>query len=335
MANFSTLAQLRQMSWPTREAAVAELKRNGLKQRGADYEVRMYKEGSWQIMPLEDDAGTVNFAAKSNKDDPTKPDDKPGKKDHPADADAKTKIANAESYTIHFRASPTKRYDETAATLDEAIAQAQAMNAAHGKHGRRATIFAIPKGKGAGVPVPYDHSVPKPQTPQGATGKGAQGAGKTNGGDAPPAASPSPATAPETTGNDLSPLPTEGGPYVFRVPIGPQFKLAEIAERMAMKIDHMIEIVSVKTGKIVRTIDPRLATGERPKRAARVTGPRGPRGEGKQAKAIGLLTREKGATKKELADATGWPIAQRHINRLAKVSRKTAKTLGNDRWALV
>jgi hypothetical protein len=335
MTQFTTLAQLRQMSWPTKEAAIAELKRNGFKARGADYEVRMYKEGSWQIMPLEDgDAGEV----------PPKQADKSaatgGKKMHPADADAQTKIASAASFSIHFRASPTKRFDETAASLDEAVGKAQAMNATHGKHGRRATIFAIPAGNGAGVPVPYDHSLPKPpgepaKAPQDAKGKGVQGAGKTNGGNAPPASSPPPAEPQEPPGpqNDLSALPTEGGPYVFRIPIGPQFKLGEIAQNIARKIDMTVEIID-KTGKIVRTIDPRLG-GQRPPRAARVAGASRPRGIGKQATAIELLKRKDGASKKELTDATGWPIAQRHINRLAKVSGSKIVSAGNDRWRIV
>ena len=51
---FPSMAQLRQRSWPTQEAAIKELKSAGFPVRGKDYEVREYSEGSWQIMPFDD-----------------------------------------------------------------------------------------------------------------------------------------------------------------------------------------------------------------------------------------------------------------------------------------
>lgn len=315
------------MSWATKDAAVAELKRNGFKARGADYEVRMYKEGSWQVMPLED--GDPGEATPKQADK--------AKKEHPADADAKAKIANAESFTINFRASPTKRYDETAATLDEAIAKAQAMNAAHGKHGRRAIIFAIPKGNGAGVPVPYDHSITAAAPIEEQMARKAVVANEADrklkgaNGKAPAEPAPSAPAAPAEQGNDLSPLPAAGGPYAFRIPIGPQFKLPEIAQRIAAKVDMPVEIID-KAGKVVRTIDPRLAS-PRPPRAARAPSGQS-RLSGKSAEVTKLLLRPKGASYAEIHAAYGWRFGDAYLERIARNADAKLIVVGKKHWRL-
>lgn len=51
---FQSLEQLRNMTWPTRDAAIKDLRRNAFKERGADYELREYTSGSWQLMELDD-----------------------------------------------------------------------------------------------------------------------------------------------------------------------------------------------------------------------------------------------------------------------------------------
>jgi hypothetical protein len=63
--------------------------------------------------------------------------------EHPADARDRAQIARATSYAIHFRKGPFERYDETADTLDEAHTIADRLNTDHGKHGRRAIVYAI------------------------------------------------------------------------------------------------------------------------------------------------------------------------------------------------
>jgi len=51
---FASTDQLKQKSWATREEALAELKAAGFPERGHDYELRQFNEGSWQLFPLDD-----------------------------------------------------------------------------------------------------------------------------------------------------------------------------------------------------------------------------------------------------------------------------------------
>jgi hypothetical protein len=50
-----TLEQLRSQVWPSREAAVKDLKKSGFGPRGSDYELREVIMGSWQIAELDTD----------------------------------------------------------------------------------------------------------------------------------------------------------------------------------------------------------------------------------------------------------------------------------------
>lgn len=72
---------------------------------------------------------------------------------HPADARDQVRIAAAVGYSIHFRKSPREAYNETADTLDEAKRVKAQLDATHGKHGRRAMIYAI-SASGASTPIP-------------------------------------------------------------------------------------------------------------------------------------------------------------------------------------
>ena len=74
---------------------------------------------------------------------------------HPADAEADRKIANASGYLVRFRISPNNLIIETAPTLAEAVAIAHALNFEHGKHGRRAAIYAVQADKRVSEPVKY------------------------------------------------------------------------------------------------------------------------------------------------------------------------------------
>ena len=347
--SFASMQQLKQRSWPTQEEAIKELKRNGFKPRGADYEIREYKPGSWQVMPLDEaegvDAPPTESAAKPNGK---------AKKLHPADVAAQAVIDAAKYFTVHFRVSPSKKIDQTAPTKDAAIAIAMELNKLHGKNGRRATIYAVADDKKPGEPVPYDHD-PKPAakaTPpvtvlpeRAARGikksqqkKASDEAAKKAATPAPKkaAAAPKVETKPAEPQNDMTPLPEDAGPYHFvigRAEPMPQFKIADRAWRLAKDIGSFVEIVNAK-GATVRTMDWRIG-GARVPRTATTRGPSQPRGEGKQAKAIALLKRPGGATAKELAAVTDWPIAQRHINRLAKVSGLKAMPMGDKAWQLV
>lgn len=74
------------------------------------------------------------------------------KKLHPADAADIAAIATAASFNAHLRLSPTKKINEPAATLIEAIGKADQIKAAH--PGRNVLIYAI-TATGASVPVPF------------------------------------------------------------------------------------------------------------------------------------------------------------------------------------
>ena len=80
---------------------------------------------------------------------------KPGStaKRHAVDAMEAAQIAAAVSYVVHFRKGPFETYRETAATLDCAHAIETRMNAEHGKHGRRACIYAV-TAEGKHLPIP-------------------------------------------------------------------------------------------------------------------------------------------------------------------------------------
>lgn len=71
---------------------------------------------------------------------------------HPADIRDQARIAEATGFCVHFRAGPAVTFNERAATLAEARAIKARMDAEHGKHGRRAMIYAISK-SGESTPV--------------------------------------------------------------------------------------------------------------------------------------------------------------------------------------
>lgn len=52
-------------------------------------------------------------------------------------------IAKAVSYAAHFTAGRGQRYTVECVTIDEARAAAVALNAEHGKFGRRAIVYAV------------------------------------------------------------------------------------------------------------------------------------------------------------------------------------------------
>ena len=76
---YKTLAQLRHCDWPSREAAMKDLKASGLKERGSDYRLGEYKPGHWQLLDLADGAPHAGTPPKV----------------HPADKADRAKIAEA------------------------------------------------------------------------------------------------------------------------------------------------------------------------------------------------------------------------------------------------
>jgi hypothetical protein len=75
---------------------------------------------------------------------------------HAAEVEHERRIAQATGYTIRFYKAPSISFGERAKTLAEAVAIAQRLNAEHGKHGRRACIYATQPDGRASIPVPYE-----------------------------------------------------------------------------------------------------------------------------------------------------------------------------------
>jgi hypothetical protein len=75
------------------------------------------------------------------------------RKRHPADLADDRRIAAAGAFVVAFRKSPHERYRVEAGTLAEARRAAAALDAEHGRFGRRAIIYAItPEGVQLAVP---------------------------------------------------------------------------------------------------------------------------------------------------------------------------------------
>jgi hypothetical protein len=72
---------------------------------------------------------------------------------HRADAAAEARIASAVAFAAHFRKGPLETYRVEAASLADARAAADRLNAEHGKNGRRAMVYAITR-EGVAIPVP-------------------------------------------------------------------------------------------------------------------------------------------------------------------------------------
>jgi hypothetical protein len=60
--------------------------------------------------------------------------------------------SRAVSFRVFFRKGPNESYREEAASREDAIRIADRMNKEHGKHGRRAIIYAVTP-EGASLPV--------------------------------------------------------------------------------------------------------------------------------------------------------------------------------------
>lgn len=363
---FSSMAQLRARTWAKMEDAIRELKRNGFKPKGSDYELREIKAGDVQIVDLTGDDGpvkqidpvaeTTESSAAAAKIAPVTR--KANGKDHPADADARERAAKAGSFNVHFRISPSKKINRPAPTETEAIAIAHELNKEHGgKNGRRATIYAI-DAKGVGFPVTYDHTVPIAT----ATAKGldkamqvsvkqlpercARGIKKSPQKKAVDAAKVKPPAQPEAKPepqpdddtNDLSSLPMARGP--FRIVLGhedvelPSERVLHWALECARRLKEHVRVVTLK-GDVVRSLDYRGGGKAKRQPKPRSEGTRAPRATGKSAEAVKLLLRKNGATKAEIVAVTEWSFGERYIRRLAAANNAEMKSLGKDHWRLV
>lgn len=148
--------------------------------------------------------------------------------------------------------------------------------------------------------------------------------------------------------NLLSPLPKEGGPYELVIAEGsgdayPRHSTHTTALDLARRLKTTI-LVRDSAGTIVRAYEPgevaRLTRPARtpggPVRGAKAGGRPSTGGEGKFPRAIALLSREQGATAKELERACGWEnVTQRYVNRASRISGLgRIDHLGDKHWKI-
>jgi hypothetical protein len=255
---FNSMAQLKNRTWPSREAAVKELKRNGFKPRGQDYELRENSPGSWLIMELDAASETAPPAAAMNGTVvklPTKA------------AKAKGKGAKAPEPAPVMEVSVTQQED--AATM-------------LGLLNRDAPVVDAPV---------VDAVVPEPE-------------------------------------NDLSPLPSEGGPYYIRL-AWPQFAILTAAHEVGRAFDLTSVDITDKTGKVVRSIDPRIG-GAKPakkKRGSTRSPTPAPRRSGAKAgdeamavEILALAKRKQGVKRTEMSALNGGVVInwKGYLERLGK-----------------
>lgn len=330
---FRSLDQLRSMDWPSREKAEAALKASAFKPEGDDYALAEISSGHWQIVDRTEDVSQVPPEPRTRKapervaKEIKRPPQKSAPKPHASDVDALARISECRLFNVHFRVSPKKAMAERLSSLADAVALAERWNVEHGKHGRRAMISAIPPDGRDAIPIKQEwlNDLLEPAA------------------DPPPEAKHDEASVPPK-GADLSILAPEGAPYALRIDAA--HVRQNSAHTDALEISRLIKrpvVVLDREGRAVRCIDDRafqqwrktLKAGSGAKRGG--GGRRAPpaRGDTKQSRAIALLTREGGATAAELHKVTDWPIAQRHINRLSKVSGLRIEVLGEKKWRLV
>lgn len=165
--------------------------------------------------------------------------------------------------------------------------------------------------------------------------------------EAPPdaEAQPEPDKAPDepkppAPGTDLSPLPTQAGPYMLAFDAehvrqtSPVAQALEVSQRMRLPVVVM-RAYTFETARLVDAVA--VKTAQKANRARSGGGGRVGmiREDSKQRRAITLLLRDEGATADELSRVTGGPIGQRHINRFAKIAKATIDHVATKHWRLV
>lgn len=275
-----TIEQLKNRSWTSFRKAADALKAAGFPVQGEDYEIREAIKGSFQIMPPDDTAATAKPVANGQ-------------------AELAERILAAGSFDVSFNVSPSKRVSATAATIAEAAATRDRLNAEHGRKGRTAKVFAIPADGGAAIPV-ADTMLNELLGDQATTVEEPEPAEEKT---IPPAEPAKPADdAPQ---NDMTPLPTEGGPYTLQIAYWPQHDIPGGAVKASVAMGAVV-LIHDKHDKVVRSIDGRLAKPE-PKapRTPKANGEARKTGEARKPnenllKAIELAQRPEGVTREQI-----------------------------------
>lgn len=338
----ATLDELRGLIFPSRKAAVEELKRNAFPEKSGTYEVREFAKGDWRIMPPRD---TVLDAPKK------------ARKEHPADIRDRARIPEAVEFEIHFRVSPTKKIDRKAKTLDEARGIAAELNAEHRASGRRAGIYArmadkdaapvmvpddyVPPG-GPPVPIPprFLKRLQSPPTEEIDKPLEAEKAGTE-------------VLVPETTieavsdapqrppGTDLTALKEADGPWLLVIPGARQNSVVAHALEISQAVKLPVSIVKDKGAglEVERVIDQAAVKALRKspgrKGPARRGVATGGREDSKMGRAIALWSRPDGAKNAEIEKATGWTnLGKRYINLASRKTGKKIREIGDKHYAL-
>jgi hypothetical protein len=311
-----TVEQLKSMVWPTQEAAIADIKIS--KVTLTDGELREYRPGSWQIMPIDAPPAEDDYMPKAQDREQTVIDSlrkKPG-----------AAPKGAPEVIAHAKAPARKR--EAAAAID-----------GNGKRDHREV------GAKTAPPVPKKAAAkqPRPQPGVVAIAPKAMEA-------AAPELTPAPIHKPAVEGVPLnlgSPLPREGRPYSISIIEGgspgfPNHTAHTTAIDVSRKLGAIAQVHD-KDGLIVRTYDwqkMKISAKEAAakKRAANPALPKVGRkasGESQFARAIRLLERKEGATAAQLEKEIGWvSVTQRYANRAAVISGSTVEVLGEKHWRL-
>jgi hypothetical protein len=309
-----TVDQLKTMVWQTREAAIAEIKASKIT-LADDCELREYRPGSWQIMPLDDYT--------------------PSPKARPA-ADREQVVLD------NLRKKPGAKPRGEAEVIAQAKAPARKREAAaaidgNGKRDHREIGERV-------APPPPKKAAAKQPKPQPGVVAIAPKAMEAAAPVLPPKLAPAPAAGvPLNLGN---PLPKEGQPYSISVVEGQAGFPTHTAHTHAIDVSRKLGsavLVRDKDGLLVRSYDwvkmkasvKEAAAKKRASEPSPAKGGRKASGESQFARAIRLLERKEGATAAQLEKETGWvSVTQRYANRAAVMTDSTVEVLGDKHWRL-
>lgn len=327
-----TVEQLKNMVWTSQEAAIADIKAS--KVVLADAEVREYRPGSWQIMPIDAPPAEDDYVPKA-----------PDRSNNAALA--RVQADREQTVIDSLRKKPGAAPKGAPEVIAHAKAPARKREAAAAIDGNGKRDHREIGAKTAPPPPPKKAAAkqPRPQPGVVAIAPKAMEA-------AAPELTPAPVQKPGTEGvpeNLGSPLPKEGQPYSISIVEGdspgfPRHTAHTTAIDFSRKLGA-VALVRDKDGLLVRTYDwTKLKTlrKEAAKKKAAVNREGMPKvgrkasGESQFARAIRLLERKEGATAKELEKETGWVnVTQRYANRAAVLSGLKVEVLGDRKWRLV
>jgi hypothetical protein len=332
-SGFLSKAQLQSRTWPTREALVTELKRNGYKPTG-DYEPRKYND-SWVVASV-----FVDDAAQ-----PAPEDD--GSQVPPVKAAAAAKSSSARKAATAKKPAPiaaTKAAPAKKAAAAPVCSNCQtALTADNSKDG--STLCDECAGRKSNTTLPV--IVQLPERPARGVKKSAQKKASDEAKAAANKPTPEPTPPPEEQDpvNDMTALPTVGGPYTLRIGDLASFDIPGQALEVARRLAPNWQLVSIidKAGKLVRTIDGRIGAPKKAPKQPRSTNSGGGGRTGRSTtpspilqQAIELAMRPEGVTRAQLREHVtekllAWTIMLKDAERFGYVYSTSEATDGKSR----